>query len=178
MIFPNDWNGFYPQKSRKSLKDGIPNIRDISVCANTLIPLWYGLRKRTANFSSGGLFYFHFPVLYKFIVGLETFFPQFSVAEPLNSVFKFKKFRYAYVWLRSFIATIRQEAIDCIIRGLRMEETVASPKKTINGCCAFSDECKCRMFRCKCRMLYFFELDANSILNRCYVIIFNADILR
>ena len=29
-----------------------------------------------------------------------------------------------------------------------MEETVASPKKTINGCCAFSDECKCRMFRC------------------------------
>ena len=90
----------------------------------------------------------HFPVLNKFVVELETFFTQFSVAEPLNSTFSFKKFMYAYVWLRSFIATIRQEAIDCVIRGLRMEETVASPKKTINGCCAFSDECKCRMFRC------------------------------
>ena len=26
MIFPNGWNGFYPQKSRKSPKNGIPNI--------------------------------------------------------------------------------------------------------------------------------------------------------
>ena len=29
-----------------------------------------------------------------------------------------------------------------------MEQNVASPKKTINGLCAYSDECKCRMFRC------------------------------
>ena len=29
-----------------------------------------------------------------------------------------------------------------------MEEIVVSPKKSVNGCCAFSDECKCRMFRC------------------------------
>ena len=29
-----------------------------------------------------------------------------------------------------------------------MEEVVVSPKKSVNGCCAFSDECKCRMFRC------------------------------
>ena len=29
-----------------------------------------------------------------------------------------------------------------------MDETVASPKKSVNGSCAFSAECNCLMFRC------------------------------
>jgi hypothetical protein len=29
-----------------------------------------------------------------------------------------------------------------------MEQNLASPKKTVNRLCAYSDECKCRMFRC------------------------------
>ena len=96
----------------------------------------YGVRKWTADFSSGDFYFFHFPVRKSFLLEFWILCTQFSVPELLKSIFSFKKFRYASATiLRSFIATIQLEPLWPVhgIHGVRVQAYVRFVTRTFRS---------------------------------------------